>query len=187
MKAAGATLLSVDAGKTLMIDGDAIIRAADEAGHRHRRPPSGTHVADPSATSRTHEDTKVHASGSSWTQVLDFVRIRGLSRGCDLHAAARRGRRRRASRPASRPDSVVAARRELVAVVDTNPRARGRDRRREPHAAAWRLPRAPRPGRRGDHRRAHRAAPDIAMPFLRPACRCSSRSRWRGRSPKPTR
>jgi UDP-2,3-diacylglucosamine hydrolase len=32
MKAAGATLLSVDAGKTLMIDGDAITRAADEAG-----------------------------------------------------------------------------------------------------------------------------------------------------------
>lgn len=32
MKAAGASLLSVDAGKTLMIDGDAIIRAADEAG-----------------------------------------------------------------------------------------------------------------------------------------------------------
>jgi DUF1009 family protein len=31
MNAAGATLLSVDAGKTLMIDGDAIIRAADEA------------------------------------------------------------------------------------------------------------------------------------------------------------
>ena len=32
MKAAGVTLLSVDAGKTLMIDGDAIIKAADEAG-----------------------------------------------------------------------------------------------------------------------------------------------------------
>jgi DUF1009 family protein len=32
MKAAGATLLSVDAGKTLMIDGEAIIRAADDAG-----------------------------------------------------------------------------------------------------------------------------------------------------------
>ena len=32
MKTAGATLLSVDAGKTLMIDGDAITRAADEAG-----------------------------------------------------------------------------------------------------------------------------------------------------------
>jgi DUF1009 family protein len=31
MKAAGATLLSVDARKTLMIDGEAIIRAADEA------------------------------------------------------------------------------------------------------------------------------------------------------------
>jgi DUF1009 family protein len=32
MKAAGATILSVDAGKTLMIDGDAIIKAADAAG-----------------------------------------------------------------------------------------------------------------------------------------------------------
>ena len=32
MQAAGATLLSVDAGRTLMIDGDAVIRAADEAG-----------------------------------------------------------------------------------------------------------------------------------------------------------
>src|SRR5262249_36268765 len=32
MKAAGATILSVDAGKTLMIDGDAIVRAAEEAG-----------------------------------------------------------------------------------------------------------------------------------------------------------
>jgi DUF1009 family protein len=33
MKAAGATALSIDAGKTLMLDGDkAIIRAADEAG-----------------------------------------------------------------------------------------------------------------------------------------------------------
>ena len=32
MKRAGATLLSVDAGKTLMIDGDAVVKAADEAG-----------------------------------------------------------------------------------------------------------------------------------------------------------
>ena len=32
MRAAGADALSVDAGKTLMIDGEAIIRAADEAG-----------------------------------------------------------------------------------------------------------------------------------------------------------
>ena len=32
MKAAGATVLSVDAGKTLMIDGDAIVKAADAAG-----------------------------------------------------------------------------------------------------------------------------------------------------------
>ena len=32
MKAVGAAVLSVDAGKTLMIDGNAVIRAADEAG-----------------------------------------------------------------------------------------------------------------------------------------------------------
>jgi hypothetical protein len=32
MAAAGASALSVDAGKTLMIDGDAVIKAADEAG-----------------------------------------------------------------------------------------------------------------------------------------------------------
>jgi len=32
MKAAGASILSVDAGKTLMIDGEAIVKAADEAG-----------------------------------------------------------------------------------------------------------------------------------------------------------
>jgi UDP-2,3-diacylglucosamine hydrolase len=32
MKAAGATALSVDTGKTLMIDGDAIVKAADDAG-----------------------------------------------------------------------------------------------------------------------------------------------------------
>jgi DUF1009 family protein len=32
MKAAGATVLSVDAGRTLMIDGEAIIKAADDAG-----------------------------------------------------------------------------------------------------------------------------------------------------------
>ena len=32
MRASGATLLSVDAGKTLMIDGDAILHAANDAG-----------------------------------------------------------------------------------------------------------------------------------------------------------
>jgi UDP-2,3-diacylglucosamine hydrolase len=32
MKAAGADVLSVDARKTLMIDGDAIVKAADDAG-----------------------------------------------------------------------------------------------------------------------------------------------------------
>ncbi len=31
MRAAGATVLSVDAGKTLLLDGEAVIKAADEA------------------------------------------------------------------------------------------------------------------------------------------------------------
>ena len=37
MGAAGATALSVDAGKTLMIDGDAIIKRRRRGGHLHRR------------------------------------------------------------------------------------------------------------------------------------------------------
>jgi DUF1009 family protein len=42
MKAAGATVLSVDAARTLMIDGEAIIKAADEAGMAIvGRPPVG--------------------------------------------------------------------------------------------------------------------------------------------------
>ena len=32
MNEAGATILSIDAGRTLMIDGDAIVKAADAAG-----------------------------------------------------------------------------------------------------------------------------------------------------------
>ena len=32
MRVAGASTLSVDAGRTLMIDGEAIVRSADEAG-----------------------------------------------------------------------------------------------------------------------------------------------------------
>ncbi len=32
MRAAGATTLSVDAGKTLLVDGDRVIQAADAAG-----------------------------------------------------------------------------------------------------------------------------------------------------------
>ena len=56
MQAAGATLLSVDAGKTLMIDGDAIVKAADEAGicivgRSHS-------VTDRSASTAHHEVTK---------------------------------------------------------------------------------------------------------------------------------
>jgi DUF1009 family protein len=47
MKSAGATALSVDAGKTLMIDGDAIIKAADDAGicivGRSKERPSSEH------------------------------------------------------------------------------------------------------------------------------------------------
>ena len=106
MKAAGATALSVDAGKTLMIDGDAIIEAADEAGiaivgRPDRRLPlrcvdDCRHAAMSSTAPRTHVTP------------------------CCSH-------RRRPSRPASCADSRRRCRAsQLVAVVDTN-RARAEE------------------------------------------------------------
>ena len=50
MKTVGATVLSVDAGKTLMIDGDAVSKAADEAGI--------CIVGRPALSHETHESTK---------------------------------------------------------------------------------------------------------------------------------
>ena len=44
MRVAGASALSVDAGKTLMIDGEAIRRVGRRGGHLHRRPQP--HVID---------------------------------------------------------------------------------------------------------------------------------------------
>lgn len=44
MKTAGATALSIDAGKTLMIDGDAIVNAADQAGIAIVGRPTESHV-----------------------------------------------------------------------------------------------------------------------------------------------
>jgi len=44
MKTAGATALSIDAGKTLMIDGDAIVNAADQAGISIVGRPTEPHV-----------------------------------------------------------------------------------------------------------------------------------------------
>ena len=64
MKAAGATVLSVDAGKTLMIDGDAIVKAADEAGIAIvGRPRRMRHWSRPSMTraSRCRRDFVVAA------------------------------------------------------------------------------------------------------------------------------
>ena len=49
MKAAGAAVLSVDAGKTLMIDGDAIVKAADEV---------GICIVGRATKARRHEGTK---------------------------------------------------------------------------------------------------------------------------------
>ena len=58
MQAAGADTLSIDAGKTLMIDGDAIIKAADEAGicivGRAVKPRN-----DETTKPRNHETTKL--------------------------------------------------------------------------------------------------------------------------------
>ena len=47
MRAAGATTLSVDAGKTLLIDGaGGVRRGGRRGGHRHRRPRSGHRRGD---------------------------------------------------------------------------------------------------------------------------------------------
>ena len=49
MRVAGATALSIDAGKTLMLDGDAVLAAADEAGHHDRRAGRSDGVDRPTA------------------------------------------------------------------------------------------------------------------------------------------
>ena len=179
MKAAGATLLSVDAGKTLMIDGDAIIKAADEAGICIVGRPD--HAVKPTRTTKTrrHEDHE---------DVVFFVCfVSSCLRG---HAVSLRvaviGVGHLGKHHARILSSLPGV--ELVAVVDTN-RARA-----EEIAAAH--------GTRAlfDYREllGQVDAVTIAVPTelhrddraavsASAACRCWSRSRWRDRSPKPTR
>ena len=89
MKAAGATALSVDAGKTLMIDGDAIIKAADDAGIAHRR---ATRSAEQPMTLRVavigvghlgrhHARILSTLPGVQLIAVVDTNRARGGDRG----------------------------------------------------------------------------------------------------------
>ena len=101
MQAAGATALSVDAGKTLMIDGDAVIEAADEAGiaivgrlrRRARR-----HVSDATA-----------GRGRSASAISAAI-MRG-SGGAARRRAGRRGRHEPAPRAAEIAARSMAPRR----------------------------------------------------------------------------
>ena len=105
-----------------------------------------------------------------------------------LSTLARRGDRRRPSRHASRAASCRRSRARSWSRSST-PTASAPRRwpRRTGTRALDRLPRAARRGGRGHRRGADRAAPRrrAAVPRAR-ASRCWSRSRWRGRSPKPT-
>ena len=167
MRAAGATALSVDAGKTLMIDGDAIVRAADEAGICIVGRPNAmpTHEA---TKARDHERLSAIASCvlvSSWWRTMTLrVAVIGVGHLGKHHA-----------RILSALPGV-----ELVAVVDTNRRARRGDRRGERHAAAF-DDRASCSGRstRSRSRCRPSCTRDVALPFLAPASPCWSRSRWR--------
>ena len=146
MQAAGATALSVDAGKTLMIDGDAIVEAADEAGIAIVGRGS---VSD---SPQRHEDTK------NLRRISRFV-SRALRHDSD--DAARRRHRRRASRQASRADSRRRCRASSSSRSSTPTSARAAEiAAAQRHAAADRL-RATLLGRVDavTHRRADRAAP----------------------------
>ena len=130
MRAAGATTLSVDAGKTLMLDGDAIIRAADEAG-----------IA---IVGRAAEPAIVPANITSyWMRRMSFA---SRSSASAISGGITRG--------SLSPLPGVG----LVAVVDRNRAARRRSPS-APAPRPLFDARAARPGRRRDDRRADRAAP----------------------------
>ena len=111
MKAAGATALSVDAGKTLMIDGDAIIKAADEAGICIVGRPDHARDVD-------HEDTKTRRRTMSDASCL---RVSWCSHDLRVAVIGVGHLGKHHARILSSLPGV-----ELVAVVDTN-RARAEE------------------------------------------------------------
>ena len=134
MQAAGATALSVDAGKTLMIDGDAIVRAADEAGICIVGRPGSAEQTRHSATriTKTTKNTKKTTFRAvSWSSCIFVPSCAIVVRSVTLRVAVigvgHLGRHH--ARILSSLPGV-----ELVAVVDTNRRARRGDRGRERHA-----------------------------------------------------
>ena len=155
MKAAGATAISIDAGKTLVVDGDAILRRGRRRGHRGRGPGS--------------------AGGAAW--LTRRVRCAWRSSASATWASITRG---------SWPRSPA---RDLVAVVDHGSPSGPRPRPPRAARARWRTIAScstrsmPSPSRCRPS-----CITTIALPFLAARHRrCWSRSRWRGRSPKPTR
>src|SRR5262249_2066855 len=109
MKTAGAAVLSVDAGKTLMIDGDAIVKAADEAGISIVGRATGSRLRKGAPFTRKREGQEdsrpiLCTHETSWFFVSSCLRGRRAD-------AASRSHRRGSSRKTSRPDSCLAARR----------------------------------------------------------------------------
>ena len=102
----GAAVLSIDAGKTLVLDREAVLASANEAKIAIVGRPL------PVTASRRHAAEVLVPRLASWLRD---------ERRFDQHVASSRGHRRRASREAPRPHSVVDARR----------RARGRRRHQQ--------------------------------------------------------
>ena len=133
-----------------MIDGDAIVKAADEAGYRHRRP-TRRHDADETPLAR-RPCVGVGISGKHHARILSTLP------GVELVAVVDTNRARAEEIAAAHGTRALYDSRDLPGQVDAVTIAVPTELHRE-----------------------------IALPFLDgAACRCSSRSRWRDRSPRPT-
>ncbi len=119
MKAAGATILSVDAGKTLMIDGDAIVKAADEAGICIVGRVANDHETHESKGDtnghETHESLKMRSLFRVFRAGLCFRGFRGVAMSLRIAVIGVGHLGKHHARILSSLPGV-----DLVAVVDTN-------------------------------------------------------------------
>ena len=161
-------VLSVDAGKTLILDGDAVLRVGQRSEDRDRRPIAA------SPWPADHEDTKARRPiESSW---LGHCAVCGSPSSASVTSGSTtRAFCRRCPASSSWPSWTRTRRapRKIAAANHTAPL----DRRARAGTARWTPSRSPcRP----------RSTATSRCRSWRPACRCLSRSRWRGASPKPT-
>ena len=100
MQAAGADALSIDAGRTLVLDGDAFIRAADEAGIVGRRD-GRARDARRRATARRRSSASATSAGTTRGCWPRCPTSSSSPRSISIARARARGRRRHAARARS--------------------------------------------------------------------------------------